>query len=408
RELLRTPPVAGRKLAAASHASALLALKFDAMPDDAPFIAAMLESGPEGELLYDALNVAGEIFNQSDAPDARLVAAVAAIATDHEADYEDRREALGALVEVVEPAVTALFAAIATGGDTTRLRQHAAWQLASGRHFYGHRPLLERLDADWPAGEPGWPASEITEALAPGPHSIHWAEHEPDLPADLAAALGEQSSPTTEDAHLAAFRRMLHSGHPAASAIALDHFHMDDGLDRFGLDTSPHAAEARAVALETLTRQGDEREHASALRVLEALAEPDDAGAVARVLRDTATTPLVRERATRAASEILEESDEASPELLDALDALVFDTSADIAARRLAVIALFDVHDPRATALLVRAAAAPETEIQVEAAIGLSHAHLVDRHLDLLRALVATWPKGDDEPDRAWLVELPE
>ncbi|HEY1178419.1 MAG TPA: hypothetical protein VGF17_19865, partial [Phytomonospora sp.] len=243
RELLRTPPVAGRKLAAASHASALLALKFDAMPDDAPFIATMLESAPEGELLYDALNVAGEIFNQSDVPDPRLVAAVAAIATDPEADYEDRREALGALVEVVEPAVTALFAAIATGGDQTRLRQHAAWQLASGRHFYGHRALLARLDADWPDGEPGWPASEITEALAPGPHSIHWAEQEPDLPAELAAALDELRSPTTEDGHLAAFRRLLHSGHPVASAIALDHFHMDDGLDRFGLDTSPHAAE---------------------------------------------------------------------------------------------------------------------------------------------------------------------
>lgn len=404
RELLRMPPVAGRRLPNANHASAFSVLRNYAEAGDAPAIADYLERAPLDGNLDEALSAAGRALADADEPDPRLIALVTAVVENPEAGRHDREAAVRALGDVDDPAVTALFVAVATGDGEQRLRQDAAWRLVLEKRFYEHRELLTRLDATWPADERTWAASEIRDALMPGPHSVHWTDPEPVLGAEMAAALTEMRSPTSEAAHLAAFRAMLHSGVPAATGIALDHVHMDDGLDRFGIETADLAEEALAVARESLAVRGEEGLHASALRVVEWLAEPEDAGIVARFLNDRGIGARVRERATRAASDILEENIETAPELVEALDGLIFDKTVDIDARRLAVIALFDVPDPAVTALLERAAAAPEVEIQVEAAIGLSHPHLIERHRDLLEALTASWPKGDDEPDRSWLV----
>lgn len=404
RELLRRPPVAGSKLPNASHASAFSILRNYAEASDAPAIADYLEREPlEGNLL-EALQAAGCALADADEPDARLVALVAAIVENPDADQFDRSAAVSALEEVDDPAVAALFAAMATGDGDHRFRQEAAYRLTREKRFYGHRDLLARLDAEWPAEERTMWATEIRDSLVPGPHSLYWTDPEPSLEPGLAAALDEMRSPTSEAAHLAAFRKMLHSGVPAAVGIALDHFHMEDGLDRFGVETLDFVDEVLAVARESLAAQEDERLHASALRVVEWRSEPEDAAVVARFLHDRGITALVRERALRAAMDILDEADVADTDLLEGLEGLIFDTAVNIEERRLAVMALFDVPDPRVTTLLERAAAAPEIGIQVEAAIGLSYPHLIERHRETLEALVASWPEGDDAPERSWLV----
>ena len=409
RELLRQPPAAGSKLHNASHASAFSVLRNYAEASDAPAIADYLEREPLDGNLDEALSAAGCALADADEPDARLIALVAAIVANPEADRHDRSAAVSALEDVDDPAVAGLFVAIATGDGDHRLRQEAAYRLTREKRFYEHRDLLARLDAEWPADERTMWASEIRDSLVPGPHSLYWTDPEPSLSPDLAAALDEMRSPTSEAGHLAAFRRLLHSGVPAAVGIALDHFHMEDGLDRFGVETLDFVDEVLAVARESLAGQGEEglhasALHASALRVVEWRAEPEDAVVVARFLHDRDITALVRERALRAAMDILDEEDDADVDLLAALEGLIFDAAVDMDARRLAVMALFDVPDARVTTLLERAAAAPEVGIQVEAAIGLSYPHLIERHRDMLVALVASWPGGEDAPDRSWLV----
>ncbi|MEK2477367.1 hypothetical protein [Streptomyces noursei] len=54
--------------------------------------------------------------------------------------------------------------------------------------------------------------------------------------------------------------------------------------------------------------------------------------------------------------------------------------------------------------MLLRAAHSDVLPLQGEGALGLTHDDLTDQHRDLVRALVASWPGGEDEPERAWLV----
>ncbi|MEV0648230.1 hypothetical protein AB0I28_23490 [Phytomonospora sp. NPDC050363] len=407
RELLRRPPVASAKTPGASHASALLALKNDADEQDAPLVADVLEHSPEGALLDNALTTAGTVLARSGEPDARLVGLLRAIATDAEADVHDRTEAVRALEEVEDPALTELFAALAEGEGEQAVRDQAALALLGHRRFYEHRELLERLERQAPAEGRAWPETLIREAFAAGEHSLYWTGDEPRLDAGLAAALDEMRAPTGEAAHVAACRAMLHSGVPAAVGIALDHFHMDEGLGRFGIDVEEYAEETRAAARALLDGETEERARISALRLLEELAEPADTDLAVRVLRARDITPPVRERAARLAGELLEGAELAAPDLLAALEELIADESVEIQGRRLAVIALFGSADPAATELLLRAAASSEVDIQVEAAIGLNKERQGGRHLELLRELTASWPT-DDPPDRAWLVNLPD
>lgn len=416
REMLRRPPRPGDDIAfeGADHASALLALKNDADPEDAEAVLAVLRRRPDGELLYNALGTAGTVLASSEALDPRLVALIGEMAFDRSLDIDDRREALSALRGAAGEEVTALLVR-ATGEDDYRFQQEAAWALSIGERFYAHRALLERLDASWPDGERGFEASEVREALGPGPHSTYWRGADPGSPG-LLQVHREMRTPTSKRAHRQAFRTMLYSGLVPMVGIALDHFCDSDGLARFDLDVEAFRPNVLTLARHLLTlspssamaspETGAGASHASALDVLALLAEPEDAALLAAALRRRDSAPLVRERALRAAQDCLHRWDEPDDRVVDALEELIFDPSAAMDERTLAAIALFDVPGPQVTAVLLRAAHSSVLPVQVEGALGLTSDHLIDQHRDLVRGLVASWPDGDDEPDRAWLVRV--
>ncbi|MDW6063582.1 hypothetical protein SAZ11_43400 [Streptomyces sp. FXJ1.4098] len=89
-------------------------------------------------------------------------------------------------------------------------------------------PLLERLVRNWSADQRSTAADEVRDALAEGPHSLHWEGAEPPG-AELRAAHRELRSPTEEAAHRSALRTLLQSESPVAVGIALDHFHLAEG-----------------------------------------------------------------------------------------------------------------------------------------------------------------------------------
>ncbi|MFG2630380.1 hypothetical protein [Streptomyces sp. NPDC048473] len=412
REMLRRPPRPGDDIAfeGADHASALLALKNDAGPEDAEGVLAVLRRRPDGELLYNALATAGTILTSSEAPDPRLVALIGEMAFDRSLDIDDRREALSVLRGAAGEEVTALLAR-ATGEDDYRFQQEAAWALSIGERFYAHRALLERLDAAWPDGERGFEASEVSRALGPGPHSTYWQGGNPESPG-LLQVHREMRAPTSKRAHRQAFRTMLYSGLVPMVGIALDHFCDSDGLARFDLDVEAFRPNVLTLARHLLTLSPSsakaspetDASHASALDVLALLAEPEDAALLAAALRRRDSAPLARERALRAAQDCLDRWDEPDDRVVTALEEIIFDPSAATDDRTFAVIALFDVPGPQVTAVLLRAARSSVLPVQVEAALGLTCDHLLDEHRDLVCGLVASWPGDDDEPDRAWLV----
>ncbi|MGG7575984.1 hypothetical protein [Streptomyces sirii] len=414
REMLRRPPRPGDDIAfeGADHASALLALKNDAGPEDAEAVLTVLRRRPDGELLCNALGAAGTALASSTTPDPRLVALIGEMAFDHSLDIDDRRDALSALRGATGAEATALLVR-ATGEDDYRFQQEAAWALSIGERFYDHRALLEDLDASWPDDERGFAAGEVRDALGPGPHSTYWQGVDPESPG-LLRAHREMRAPTSRRAHRQAFRTMLYSGLVPMVAIALDHFCDDEGLTRFDLDVEALRPNVLALARHLLTlapsaakaapETGTGAGHASALDVLALLAEPEDAMPLTVALRRRDVEALVRERALRAAQDCLDRWEEPEARVVAALEELIFDPSAAMDDRTLAVIALFDVPGPQVTAVLLRAAHSHVLPVQVEGALGLTYGHLIDQHRDLVRGLVASWPDGDDEPDRAWLV----
>lgn len=413
REMVRHPPRPGDDIAfeGANHASALLALKNDAGPEETEAILAVLRRRPDDELLFNALYTAKTALANSETPDPRLVALIGEMAFDRSLDIDDRRQALSALRQATGAEATELLVR-ATGEDDYRFQQEAAWALSIGERFYSHRTLLERLDASWPDDERSFAANEVHEALGPGPHSTYW--HAVDLGPALLQAHREMRAPTSKRAHRQAFRTMLYSGLVPAVGIALDHFCDSDGLARFDLDTETFRPNVLALARHLLTlspsaakasqKTGAGASHASALDVLALLAEPEDAALLAAALRRRDSAPLARERALRAAQDCLDRWDEPHDQVVAALEEIIFDPSAGMDHRTLAIIALFDVPGPQVTAVLRRAAQSSVLPVQVEAALGLTCDHLLDEHRDLVSGLVASWPSGDDEPNRAWLV----
>lgn len=407
REMLREPPRPADEhtFEGANHASALLALKNDAGPEDADAVAAVLERKPDGELRQNALLAAGMALADSPTPHSRLVALVGATMFDRSLDRDERLDALHALREAPGSEVTALLVR-ATSDDDPRIQQEAAWALASGERFYVHRALVEHLVGAWSGDDRSYVVEGIEAALAEGPHSLYWQGCDLESP-ELGAAHQELRSPTGAIEHQRAFRMMLHSGHTAAVGIALDHFHHGAGLSRFGLDVEAYAPEVLAVARDVLRHPpspaaaspetGAGANHASALHVFEELAAPEDAEAIALALRLPNAAAVVRERAVSAASEYFDRWELPDARVVTALEDLIFDTAADIGLRAEAVIPLFDVHSPQVTAVLVRAANSPEPAIQVEAAIGLTREQRIDEYRDLVERLAASLP---DEVER--------
>ncbi|WP_327327447.1 hypothetical protein OG735_36705 [Streptomyces sp. NBC_01210] len=409
RELLRQPPRPEDEYTfeGANHASALLGLKNAAGPQDTDAIVGILERflerTPDTNLHDNALVVAGVVLKSSAVPDPRLVELVGGLVFDRSSDCDDRLAALGALREAPGAEVTALLVR-ATGEDEWKIRQEAAWALTVGGRFYAHRELLEGLIETWPDGERSWWGDLARQALAEGPHSLYWEGHEPETE-ELRAAHRELRSPTDEAAHRSAYRTMLHSGQPVAVGIALDHFHQDDGLTRFGLDAREWAPEVLAVARDVLGHPGAGANHASALHLLEEIAEPADAEALAAALRTRGGAKAARERAVQTAKSCLTRWEAPDDRVIAALEGFIHDASLDVDERSEAVIALFDLPTaPQATAVLVRATRSPELPIQVEAAIGLTFEHLIDDHRERLERLVATWPQ--EAGNRATIVRF--
>jgi hypothetical protein len=408
RQLLRQPPSPKDEhtFEGANHASALGALMRGGLDaEDTDAIAGILERMPDGSLRDNALEAAGLLLEDEAAPDPRLVAQIA-----RAEKCGERVKEITALRDVPgdEPTESLVRA---TGDDEWRVQQEAAAALASGKRFYAHRALLERLVETWSEDERSTAADEVREALSDGPHSLHWEGSEPES-AELREAHRELRSPTSEAAHRTAFRTMLHSGSPVAVGIALDHFLHAEGLTRFGLDDREHVPEVLAVARELLgqppsaaalsPQTGAGASRASALNIIKELAGPDDAEAIAVALRTEGAPAVVRECAVQAAWVCLERWETPDKRVVAALEELIFDGSVDMELRTDAVNALFDLPGPQVTAVLVRAARSAELPIQVEGAIGLTFEHLIDKHRDLLQNLLPSWPQ--DAGDRALIV----
>ncbi|NUP38568.1 MAG: hypothetical protein HOY76_16500 [Streptomyces sp.] len=431
RRLLAQPPRPGDGVAkeGANHASALAALTRGGLEDrDADAIAEVLARMPEVNLLERALDAAHLLVDEEEeyeeeergdaeggveeeeeedwAPDPRLVALIARVEA-----CRDRVAAVAALRET--PGAEAAESLVrATDDAEWRVQQEAAAALAAGTRFYAHRPLLERLVRSWSADQRSTAADEVHDALAEGPHSLHWEGAEPPS-AELRDAHRELRSPTGEAAHRSALRTLLHSESPVAVGIALDHFHLAEGITRFGLDDAEHAPDVLTVARAVLRQPPSPAElspetgfgasHASALNILKELGEPEDAATIVAALRSDTAPDVVRECAVAAASWCLERWEAPDEQVVDSLEELIFDSTADMELRTDAVNALFGLDDPRITAVLVRAARSVDLSIQVEGAIGLTYSHLIDQHRELLRELVASWPE-EEAGDRARIV----
>ncbi|MEU8822877.1 hypothetical protein [Streptomyces sp. NPDC048636] len=397
RELLRQPPRPedDHTYEGANHASALLALRHDAGPEDTETLLRVLERAPEGSVLENALMVAHTIFEDAPEPEPRLVALVSGLAFNRTLEQGYREEALRTLRYARSAEVDALLVRALGEDEEPGIRRCAADALASGTRFYAHRTVLERLDPEVAGGN-------LPYLLAEGPHSLYWEGCEAESE-DLRAAHRELRSPTGEEAHRRAFRAMLHSGRPVAVGIALDHSHQDDGLGRFGLATSAFATEVTTVAREVLRQplSGTGAQHAGALHALEWYAGPEHAAELTTALRARGPA-LVRERAVLAAQRCLERWPAVDEDVVAALEELVFDDAVEVAERADAVVALFDLPSPAVTAVLLRAVRSPEPPIQVEAAVGLTYEHLIEDHRDLLRSVVASWP--EDAGHRARIV----
>ncbi|WP_067826560.1 hypothetical protein [Actinomadura kijaniata] len=401
RELLRQPPrpVDERtRIEGANHASALAALWRLGLEDgDADAIAAVLERMPDVELRERALDAARVLLEDPETPDERLSALVARVEECHE-----RVQAVRALRDSQEAAATERLV-LATEDDEWRVRQEAAAALSSGRRFYAHRPLLERLAGTWSDDERSDAADEVRSALREGPHSFHWEGVE--LEGELGQAHREMRSPSGEEAHRSAFCTLLRSRRPEAVGIALDHYHLADGLTRFGIDDGEYAAEVLAIARDVLGRPSSAAgaDHASAFGILSELGEPEDAETIAAALRRREAPAVVRESAVDAAWECLERWDTPDEGIVTALEGLVFDGSGDMELRVQAVNALTGLGPvEQVTAVLRRAARSGDLPVQVEAAVGLTFPDLIEEHRELVREVAGSWPQ--DAGERAAIV----
>ncbi|MFJ9412948.1 hypothetical protein ACIRPT_02140 [Streptomyces sp. NPDC101227] len=236
--------------------------------------------------------------------------------------------------------------------------------------------------------------------MVAGFHSFHWRHCELGEP-ELAAAHDELADPTGEGAYLRAFRTLLHSGHPAAAGIALDHFQYSGALTRFGGESAVARFEDQVLAVaRELLRQppalvddGDfaGAHHASALNAMMNLAEESDVGLIADAL-ESATEGNVRSTGCTAAGQALARCAGPSPRLVGVLGALAFDEGLDVQERAEALSALDEAKGAQATALLVRATDSDEVEIQAEGAAGLMRPDRFAAHRERVERLVTGWP----------------
>jgi hypothetical protein len=228
-------------------------------------------------------------------------------------------------------------------------------------------------------------------------HSFFWQDETLDDPV-LAAAHAELMSPSGAAAYRHAFRTLLHSGHPMAVGVALDHFQHADALSRFGgtstleRDTAEVLEVARGRLRQPASPGG--ASHASALNAMMNLALPEDADLIADALA-AATDYNVRLAATMAGDNALRLAEGPLPRLVEELGKVAFDDSLDPDERADALRALYPHNGPEAIALLLRAARSGVLELEIRAAWTLIGD---DAYVDLVRGVVAGWPEDARYP----------
>ncbi len=168
REILRDPPSASSLGAepGASHTSALGALLNVAEPEDAVLIVRALEQASTSNLRFEAARAASAALEKSDAPDERLIEALARIVLDESADLDERRAAVSALGRARSATATDALLRALRAADVG-LQASAALRLLD-RDPEAHRARVEELARSWPE-DPPYPAGDVLELLAGEP-----------------------------------------------------------------------------------------------------------------------------------------------------------------------------------------------------------------------------------------------
>ncbi|MER7202318.1 hypothetical protein CG723_01305 [Streptomyces sp. CB01635] len=237
--------------------------------------------------------------------------------------------------------------------------------------------------------------------------TYHWQGRHLEDP-ELEEARIELVSPQSGDAARHAFTRLLCSDSIQAMGIALDHYHYALSGERHGMASlfAPYASDVLECARKILRRPPvsatyeasaiDKAACASALLVLVNEATPEDSDLIARSIEE-APGPDALSAALGAAGTILDSVREPSPRLVAVMERLIFDESVDFDERLEALQALAQGSSPVVMAVLVRASALEDLELQVTAVQGLGF-HDMGTYRGLVEERSASWPEGAPYP----------
>ncbi|KAB2348513.1 hypothetical protein [Actinomadura rudentiformis] len=377
RALLRQPPMPN----GANHASTLNALMNIAEPEDAGLIADALVASTNVNVRDAACTAAGTALARSDVPSPRLLATLATLAFDEALNMEDRTKALSSVADADCPEAIRLLIQ-ATESPALEMQVTAAVGLSVNGRLSAHRELLERLVATWPE-DAGYQATMLREELA-GFHSTHWHGQELDDP-ELRLAHRELMFPSSLDAYRRAFRALLDSDHPMAVGVALDHLESYEGLRKVLDDVEEYLPEALARARDLLRRSTSVSAHLSALNLIGADGEAQDADLIAGLLAETPSED-VRHKALWVADGILRRHP--NTRLINIVSRLASDQRHSGTALRVLSGAL----GPEANAAIVQALHNDDFTVQLNAAWQLSHPDHIDDHRTLLAEVIDSWP----------------
>lgn len=381
RKLLREPPSTGESFEGANHASALNAMMNLAQPEDADLIADALALTVNVDVRSAGCRAAGAALWSSEQPSPRLLDALAAIAFDVDLYIDDRTEAVSAIGNADCPEATALLIR-ATESAELELQTQAANELIHRGRLSAHREFLQRLAATWPE-DAGYNGREVRKAVT-GFHSLHWIGVEP-ADADLRQAHELLMFPSDDKrAYRDAFLTLLRSDDPVAVGIALDHFNSPDGvsevLDPDVIDEGEVVHRAREVLRQPPTPP-EAANHLSAVDLLGT--EAIDAELVTNLLATT-ESDSVRENALWAANKLLL-TGTPYPSLLDTVSRLAMH-------QKTALRVLGGAAGPAADPVLIRTLDADDPGVRLEAAWQLAQPDRIDRHRNLLTAIVDDLP----------------
>ncbi|WP_157847638.1 HEAT repeat domain-containing protein [Streptomyces violens] len=239
-------------------------------------------------------------------------------------------------------------------------------------------------------------------------HSHYWQGCELSAP-ELAHAHEVLASPAPPAERITAFLKLLRSGDPVATGIAMDHYQLADATRRFGEDNpfTDHSDELLATAREVLRQSpssatlsphvGEGANHASALYAITNLAEAEDSALLAKIIRTT-RTPEVRNVALEVAGGVMWNSETPDPQLLKTLKEIALNQHEEYMDRVYALNATGSARSEDAISTLVRATKDSDLRIQAHAALSLAEEDLVVKYRPLIEQLIATWPPDAPSP----------